>query len=75
MISSLESLSFQQLRDRERRVLDLHGRTEKKNCQHNLLEDPALLLACVKYLLLRTTAVEEGAQSHAVFGLPYLSSV
>lgn len=75
MISSLESLFLQWIRDRERRALDLRGRTEKKNCQHNLLEDPALLLTCVKYLLLKTTAVEEGAHSHAVFGFPYLGSV
>lgn len=38
-----------------------------------LLRHSALLLAHIKHLLLKMTALEEGAQSHALFGLSYLS--
>lgn len=46
-----------------------------RDCQHKILEDVALLLTYVKYLLLKTTGSEEGAQSHALFVLSYLSLV
>lgn len=38
-----------------------------------LLRHTALLLAHKKYLLLKITALEEGAESHTLFGLSYLS--
>lgn len=77
MFSLLDNLSFQEMRDRERRVMDLHRKTydleQDSDCQHKLLEDIALLLACMKYLLLKTTALEEAAWSHTVFGFSHLS--
>lgn len=59
--------------------MDLHRKMcdweRHRDCQHKILEDVAVLLTYVKYLLLKTTASEEGAQSHAVFDLSYLSLV
>lgn len=58
--------------------MDLHGKTDDqeqhRGCQQKLLEDITLLLACVKYSLLKPTGLEEGAQSHTAFGLSDLSS-
>lgn len=38
-----------------------------------LLRHTALLLVHIKYLLLKMTALEEGAQSHTLFGLSYVT--